>query len=127
MPFIQVAARVNESVGLPLEEDGTLLLSTMRNKYPGAIGLIFNDPEGRQRSVCSQIQWLSLKKIFNILSKNRREMLIHYNNNVEYDTEDSDMNPYLWKIEFSFIKKLQTPIEQSQKMMGCHTSTWFQL
>ncbi|CRK89625.1 CLUMA_CG003295, isoform A [Clunio marinus] len=81
MPFIQVAARVNESVGLPLEADGTLLLSTLRNKYPGAIGLIFNDPESRE----------VLKKIFNILSKNRREMLIHYNNNVEYDTEDSDM------------------------------------
>ncbi|CRK89605.1 CLUMA_CG003268, isoform A [Clunio marinus] len=45
--YILVGGKYGKPIGLPLEEDGTLLLTTIQSIFPDAIGLIFNDPEGR--------------------------------------------------------------------------------
>ncbi|CRK97850.1 CLUMA_CG011225, isoform B [Clunio marinus] len=46
--FIQVAEEFNEeSIELPLEEDGTLLLSTLQGQFPGATGLKYRNPENK--------------------------------------------------------------------------------
>jgi len=46
--FIQVAEEFNdEPIELPLEEDGTLLLSTLQGQFPGACGLKYRNPENK--------------------------------------------------------------------------------
>ncbi|XP_026481187.1 TAR DNA-binding protein 43-like isoform X2 [Ctenocephalides felis] len=45
MAYVQIAEdETSEPVELPLEEDGTLLLSTLTGQYPGASGLKFHNP-----------------------------------------------------------------------------------
>ena len=46
--FLQVAEEEGEEpIELPIEEDGTLLLSTLQAQYPGACGLKYRNPENR--------------------------------------------------------------------------------
>jgi len=46
--FIQVAEDFqDEPIELPLEEDGTLLLSTLQGQYPGACGIKYRNPENK--------------------------------------------------------------------------------
>lgn len=47
--FIQVAEEFNEneSIELPLEDDNTLLLSTLQGQFPGACGLKYRNPENK--------------------------------------------------------------------------------
>ncbi|KAG5681547.1 hypothetical protein PVAND_010967 [Polypedilum vanderplanki] len=46
--FIQVAEDFNdEPIELPLEEDNTLLLSTLQAQFPGATGLKYRNPENK--------------------------------------------------------------------------------
>lgn len=46
--FIQVAEDFqDEPIELPLEEDGTLLLSTLQGQYPGACGLKYRNPDNK--------------------------------------------------------------------------------
>lgn len=46
--FIQVAEEFNdEPIELPLEDDGTLLLSTLQGQFPGACGLKYRNPENK--------------------------------------------------------------------------------
>lgn len=46
--FIQVAEEFNdESIELPLEDDCTLLLSTLQGQFPGACGLKYRNPENK--------------------------------------------------------------------------------
>jgi TAR DNA-binding protein 43 len=46
--FIQVAEEFNdEPIELPVEEDATLLLSTLQGQFPGACGLKYRNPENK--------------------------------------------------------------------------------
>lgn len=46
--FIQVAEEFNdEPIELPLEDDSTLLLSTLQGQFPGATGLKYRNPENK--------------------------------------------------------------------------------
>jgi TAR DNA-binding protein 43 len=46
--FIQVAEEFNdEPIELPVEEDSTLLLSTLQGQFPGATGLKYRNPENK--------------------------------------------------------------------------------
>lgn len=46
--FIQVAEEFNdEPIELPVEDDGTLLLSTLQGQFPGACGLKYRNPENK--------------------------------------------------------------------------------
>lgn len=48
MEFVQVAEdEGDEPIELPVEEDGTLLLSTLQAQFPGACGLKYRNPESR--------------------------------------------------------------------------------
>lgn len=46
MSYIQVAEDENEdAIELPLEEDNTMLLSTLTSQFPGSSGLKYKNPE----------------------------------------------------------------------------------
>lgn len=46
--FIQVAEDFNdEAIELPLEDDCTLLLSTLQAQFPGSCGLKYRNPENK--------------------------------------------------------------------------------
>lgn len=46
--YIQVAEDFNdEPIELPLEDDNTLLLSTLQGQFPGATGLKYKNPENK--------------------------------------------------------------------------------
>lgn len=48
MEFLQVAEDEGEEpIELPVEEDGTLLSSTLQAQFPGACGLKYRNPESR--------------------------------------------------------------------------------
>lgn len=45
--FIQVCEEDEEPIELPVEEDGTLLLSTLQGQFPGSCGLKYRAGENR--------------------------------------------------------------------------------
>lgn len=46
--YLQVAEDEGEEpIELPIEDDGTLLLSTLSAQFPGAVGLKFKAPESK--------------------------------------------------------------------------------
>lgn len=48
MEYVQVVEEEGEEpIELPVEDDGTLLLSTLQAQFPGTCGLKYRNPESR--------------------------------------------------------------------------------